>query len=169
MKMKKYAVLIVALLAVSAGFAFEAKTTLFGGVTEFSVRKRDFDDKHIGIFYVYPQVGVFVAKDVSLDFFYGFNSIVPTAFGIGLGSRYFHNNLYGGVEFAALLGGWEGNYHVIPKVGYLIPIVPKGYLDLQAYFRQAIDKGSTLGKGYGAIRAGIQVNLERKPKSGQSQ
>lgn len=166
--MKKLLLIVLVLLALSAAFAFESKSVLLGGLTDYQIRKHHKDDRLVAALYLYPQFGIFVKDNVCLDLFWGINSIVPTAIGCSVGGRYFFKNFYAGGELAVMPGVFDGFFHVIPKVGYLIQVVPNGYIDLQAYYRQTID-GRKLTARYGAIRAGVQVMIPRKPKPAEAQ
>ena len=65
--MKKYIVLIVVLLAVSAGFAFQRKDVLLGGYAELISREHKTKNQIVTDLGLYPQVGVFL-DDADLPF-----------------------------------------------------------------------------------------------------
>lgn len=167
--MKKLLMFIVALVAVNGLFAFEARGVLFGGISELTVRKHATEDKWVSTVIFYPQFGAFVSDNVTFDVVFGVNSIIPTAVGLGMGSRYFYKNCYAGVDFAIMRGFVDGYLHVTPKLGYLVPIVPNAYADVQAYYRRSIARQRYKGSDYAAIRVGLQVNFDRKRSSKQDQ
>lgn len=168
MKMKKYIVLIVVLLAVSAGFAFQRKDVLLGGYAELISREHKTKNQIVTDLGLYPQVGVFLDEAICLDLIFGHTGPLVRIMNVGAGARLFHKNIYAGASFSVLAGMAVSYYEVTPKLGYLIPIVPNAYLDLQAFYRRALSSNK-LEEDYAAVRLGIQVHLGKKPQADSDQ
>lgn len=178
--MKKYLMIVVALMAVSAVFAFQPSSMLIGGGVEFRSEKRNSDDDATTTIAFYPQLSGFVIENLSGDLILSYASTSykkdsNSVFGIGVGGRYFFKNLYGGADFSynlinskTFLGKMKTNaMYLTPKIGYLAPVAPNTYIDLQGYYKLGLgtyggdladldidNEESCLG-----VRVGVQLNM----------
>jgi len=175
--MKKVLLLIVALLAVSAGFAFKAGDLLLGGQVGITSEQVSPDHPTITTIEVHPQVGLFILKEFSLDLILSRHHVMSenyrrSTFGVAFGSRYFYKQFYGGLEMRiATFDEYRATGHVRykgaqigNKLVYLVPITSAAYLDLQAHFSlgnteygdEALENEDAIDYG---LRAGIQFLL----------
>ncbi|MGB4309374.1 MAG: hypothetical protein WBI94_03715 [Candidatus Cloacimonadaceae bacterium] len=182
--MKKYLLIVVAMMAVSAVFAFQPSSMLIGGTFEFKSEKDDSDADAFSTVAFYPQLSGFVIENLSADLIVNILSqstdgYKASSIGLGAGARYFFRNLYGGADFTyainneneevkLLITTQKTKYNAMyltPKIGYLAPILPNTYIDLQGYYKLGLgeytgdyedvdNEESCLG-----IRLGVQFNL----------
>ena len=178
--MKKYLMIVVALMAVSAVFAFQPSSMLIGGGFEFKSEQADADDDVRTTIAFYPQLSGFVIENLCGDLILSYASSSyqknsDSIFGIGVGGRYFFKNLYGGADFSynlinskALGAKLKTNaMYLTPKVGYLAPVTPNTYIDLQGYYKMGLGTyGGDLAdfdfdneESCFGIRVGVQVNM----------
>ncbi len=181
--MKKYLMIVVALMAVTAVFAFEPSSMLIGGGFEFTSQKDDSDADAVNTIAFYPQLSGFVIENLSADLILSLVNMSQdddsaTAIGIGVGGRYFFKNLYGGADFTYALNRAKyksmfgstvktkyNAMYLTPKIGYLAPVLPNTYIDLQGYYKLGLgeytgdmedidNEESCIG-----IRLGVQFNM----------
>jgi len=189
--MKKYLLIVVAIMAVSAVFAFQPSSMLVGGTFEYKSEKDDADADAVKTIAFQPQLAGLVLENLSADLIlsyvstkgvpFGLGTTLDTSqFGIGVGARYFPIlTLYGGADFTYAINSRKVNYpkplkpdkgkynamYLTPKIGYMVPVLPNTYLDLQGYYKLGLgeytgdkedvkNEESALG-----FRLGVQVNL----------
>lgn len=189
--MKKYLLIVVAIMAVSAVFAFQPSSMLVGGTFEYKSEKDDADADAVKTIAFQPQLAGLVLENLSADLIlsyvstkgvpFGLGTTLDTSqFGIGVGARYFPIlTLYGGADFTYAINSRKVNYpkplkpdkgkynamYLTPKIGYMVPVLPNAYLDLQGYYKLGLgeytgdledvkNEESALG-----FRLGVQVNL----------
>lgn len=141
--MKKYLLIVVAMMAVSAVFAFQPSSMLIGGTFEFKSEKDDSDADAFSTVAFYPQLSGFVIENLSADLIVNILSqstdgYKASSIGLGAGARYFFRNLYGGADFTyainneneevkLLITTQKTKYNAMyltPKIGYLAPSFP---------------------------------------------
>jgi hypothetical protein len=189
--MKKYLLIVVAIMAVSAVFAFQPSSMLVGGTFEYKSEKADADADAVKTIAFQPQLAGLVLENLSADLILSYVSTkgVPlglgttldtSQFGIGVGARYFPIlTLYGGADFTYAINSTKVNYpkplkpdkgkynamYLTPKIGYMVPVLPNTYLDLQGYYKLGLgeytgDKEDTKNDESAlGFRLGVQVNL----------
>jgi hypothetical protein len=163
--MKKALVLVATLIIITSAFAFDKGTMNLGGTASLSISKVDSDDDSTTELAVRPQFGYFVADNICIDgiLIYesqsGDNDV--SAFGIGIGGRYFYNRFYGGLDFQyqsvtrdvyndGSLGvvEWTSTGMFLqPKVGVLLPVSENVYVDLGASYQLGIGEWGSDGSG----------------------
>ena len=152
--MKKILVLFLVLMVASSVYAFEAGTKNVGGWIEWESIKIDSDTDPITALSIYPWIGYFFMDNICVDIMleytsvnYGETDVKETEFGLGIGGRYFYNNIYGGAGFLMESSknenddDWEesGNY-LLFLAGYLYPITDNVYVDLGINYFMGIGK-----------------------------
>ncbi len=173
--MKKLALVIFAVLIVTAAFAFDKGTLNPGGTLSFSSSKSDSDAETYTVFSLAPQVGYFVKDNLSIDVLFdiraenqGDQSL--SLFGIGVGARYFYKMLYFGpgfihysqnYDYGIIDGTTTANYLAL-KAGFLVPVVENVYVDLGMNYKFGIGEygGDGSGNNEGStltVGAGLQV------------
>ncbi|HPV15298.1 MAG TPA: outer membrane beta-barrel protein [Candidatus Cloacimonadota bacterium] len=191
--MKKYLLIVVAIMAVSAVFAFQPSSMLVGGTFEYKSEKADADADAVKTIAFHPQLAGLVLENLSADLILSYGARVgapagitgattkdTSQFGIGVGARYFPIlTLYGGADFTYAINSTKTNYpkpikpdkgkynamYLTPKIGYMVPVLPSTYLDLQAYYKLGLgeytgDKKDTKNEESGlGFRMGVQFNI----------
>ena len=196
--MKKYLLIVVAIMAVSAVFAFQPSSMLVGGTFEYKSEKADADADAVKTIAFQPQLAGLVLENLSADLILSYGStkgvpvhnlLIPgvpviatkdtSHFGIGVGARYFPIlTLYGGADFAYEINTEKTKFltgsstkekynamYLTPKIGYMVPVLPNAYLDLQGYYKLGLgeytgDKEDTKNEESAlGFRLGVQVNL----------
>ena len=172
--MKKSLIILIALMAVSAVFAFQPGSMMVGGQIDFGSYKANSDADAYTTIGFYPQLSGFVMENLSADLIVSYAQIGDDAseIGLGLGAKYFYNTLYGGLDFTYQINKFKilnqnksGNsMYLTPKIGYMVPIIPNAYVDLQAYYKMGIgeyggDQSGDNSSSHLNLRAGLLVNL----------
>ena len=142
--MKRVVIFILAFLVASSVLAFEAGTKNVGGFIEWQSIKHDKDCDGVTYFTIFPMVGYFFMDNICADILLEYSSwddkdweVKGSDFGLGIGGRYFFNNIYGGAGFlmesAKTENGTDyeisGNYLYF-LAGYLYPIAENVYVDI---------------------------------------
>lgn len=159
--MKKALILFVVLLVATSAFAFEKGTMNLGGTASLSMSKADSDDETTTAISLRPQFGYFVADNVCIDGIIIFESESYdddsiSAFGIGVGGRYFLNRIYGGLDFQYQsmtmdISPIDMNVtamYIQPKLGVLLPLSSSVFADLGMRYQMGL--GDYGGDGSGA-------------------
>ncbi len=174
--MKKSLIILIALMAVSTVFAFQSGSLMFGGQIGYSSYKASNNDDALTAIVFAPQISRFVMENLSADLILSYASSSQgknsnSSFGIGVGGRYFFKNIYGGLDFTyevlqvqiPRVGVSQNAMYLTPKIGYLAPIAPNTYVDLQARYKLGVGKysgnfhGDNEESNFG-ILVGLQVN-----------
>jgi len=185
--MKRYLLIIVALLAAGHVFAVQQNSMLIGG--QLGVRTTNnyysgtpFRREIVTIVELYPQWSMFLTENISVDLNVGYHlRKAKVSFeartSLAAGGRFFYKNLYGGLELSRD-SAWQDVFnpghtqkysasYLVPKVGYLAPIKPNIYADLQSYYKMGIGEysgdrdGDNRERNFG-LRLGILVQLNNK-------
>lgn len=172
--MKKALIIFTSLLIMTSAFAFEKGTIDLGGTASLSIVKSDSDEKTLTTIIMRPQLGYFVADNVCVDaiFIYesqSYDDQTISAIGIGLGGRYFYNNIYGGLDLQFRTtsvyeensgdGSASANF-LQPKMGVLVPLNPNVFLDFGASYQFGFgDYGGDAHGDNEASMFGINVGL----------
>jgi len=162
--MKKALIIFATLLIITSAFAFEKGTMNLGGNASLSMTKADSDDETETTITIRPQFGYFVADNVCIDGIFIFESAsydgdAVSAFGIGVGGRYFFNKIYGGLDFqyqsmSMDIGPIDMSVtamYMQPKIGVLLPMSSNVFVDLGMAYQLGF--GDYGGDGSGANEA----------------
>lgn len=145
--MKRILVLFLVLMVASSVYAFEAGTKTVGGWIGYESYKMDDDSDAVTAIEIQPWGGYFVVDNICVDVLLSYISANSdawddpmTEFGLGIGGRYFYNQIYVGAGF--LMASWDyineeteetekasANY-IGFDVGYLYGIAENIYLDV---------------------------------------
>jgi len=143
-EMKRILVLFLVLMVASSVYAFEAGTKNVGGFIEWQSVKANKDADGTTYFTIFPMIGYFFMDNICADILLEYSSWDDkdleekgTDFGLGIGGRYFYNNIYGGAGFLMESLKTEndadfeasGNYLYF-LAGYLYPIADNVYVDI---------------------------------------
>ncbi len=151
--MKKYLLLIslLALFVVSNLCAFDKGTINPGGSISYTSSKYDSDSDTATNFSFSPQVGYFFMENIAGDLMINLSSgkqgdYKNSSFAIGIGGRYFYNQIYGGLGLMMLSSSSdngsstykESSNYLNLKAGYLVPVVENVYVDLGLNYKMGM-------------------------------
>ena len=156
--MKKVLVLFVGLILVSSMYAFDAGTKTVGGWIGYESYTPDKDADAITTLTFGPHGGYFVIDNLCAEFLFEYSSTNSkewddpiTQLGIGIGGRYFYDNIYGGLGFlmqSVSVGdiSVSANYMQI-RLGYLYGIAENIYVDFGGKYHMGIGEYGGDGEG----------------------
>ncbi|MDD2210730.1 MAG: hypothetical protein PHN71_05325 [Candidatus Cloacimonetes bacterium] len=175
--MKKGILVLFSLVLISSVFAFTTGDMMVGGQVGFSSEKFNSDAEATNSIEIMPQFGYFVMDNVCVDGILSFNNWSQdkdsgTDFGIGVGGRYFYNQIYGGLALEYTSSSEENNgvksdhtgMYASLKAGYLYPLTSNVFVDMGFRYKMGLGdyggdwKGSNEYSNFG-IKAGLQVVL----------
>ncbi|MCB5278007.1 MAG: hypothetical protein LHW59_00595 [Candidatus Cloacimonetes bacterium] len=175
--MKKGILVLFSLVLISSVFAFTTGDMMVGGQVGFSSEKINSDAEATNSIEIMPQFGYFVMDNVCVDGILSFNNwsqdkVSGTDFGIGVGGRYFYNQIYGGLalEYTSSSEDYDGDksdhtgMYASLKAGYLYPLTSNVFVDMGVRYKMGLGdyggdwKGSNEYSNFG-IKAGLQVVL----------
>ncbi len=156
--MKRFAILLLALVFATSIFAFEQGTKTVGGWIGYESDTWYKDADPITTITINPWGGYFFIDNVCGIVFFDYTSTNSkdwddpiTSLGIGIGGRYFYNDIYGGLGFmmrSTNNGDYKESANFLNlSLGYLYGIAENVYVDLGGRYYMGIGEYGGDGEG----------------------
>lgn len=176
--MKKGLLILFTLLVVSSVFAIAKGSMMVGGQAGFTISKSNSDADPLTTILIAPELGYFLIDNMCADVILSIeshsqNDDSDTNLGLGIGGRYFYNNLYAGLDVR--YESWTSDYSARSKysvssmygtlkAGYLLPVTPSVFADLRGHYTMGLGDYGSDGSGANersefGVTAGFQILL----------